>query len=110
MFPVNVRNITPKSERANVTIITSNAMPKHGVSKTDIRRQHVLFHSMLMILVRVTVLCIKVVKPTMTVPVKKPVIPKPVRQAKNCMPADAVLMITHMVHVADRLAARRIRL
>ena len=72
-------------------------MPRLGVSKTDTTPQLVPFRNMLMILVRVMVLCTKAVKPIMTVPVKKPVIPKPVRQARSSKrtPGD-VLMIPLM--------------
>ena len=89
----------------------SNVMPKHGVRKTDTTQQPVPFRNMLMILVRVTVLCTKAVKPTMTVLVKKPVIPKPVRQAKSSKRTpDDVLMIPLMGLVVNLPVVRVILL
>ena len=111
MLQENVRNITPKSERVNVMTIILNAMHKPGVSKTDITPQPAPFRSMLMILVRVTVLCIKAVKPIMTVPVKKPVLPKPVRQARSSKRTpDDVLMIPLMGLVVNLPVVRAILL
>ena len=103
MLPENVRNIMPLSELVTVTTIILNAMLRPGVSKTDIIQLPVPFHNMSMKLVRVTVLCIKVVKPTMTVPVKKPVLLKPVRQVRSSKRTpDDVLMI-----LLTALAVRR---
>ena len=111
MLQENVRNITPKSERVNVMTIILNAMHKPGVSKTDITPQPAPFRSMLTILVRVTVLCIKAVRPIMTVPVKKPVLPKPVRQARSSKRTpDDVLMIPLMGLVVNLPVVRAILL
>ena len=87
----------------------SNAMLRLGVRKTDITQLPVLFRNMLMILVRVTVLCTKAVKPTMIVLVKTPVIPTlvhPVRSSKKSQ--DVVLMILLTEPVVRRLVVRAI--
>ena len=110
MLPVSVRSIMPRSVNVRKTTITSNAMPRHGVSRTDIIRQHALFLIMLTNLVPVLQLYIKAVKETTNVLAVIPVIPTLARLAKSFMPADAVLTITHTVHVADRPVVRRIRL
>ena len=84
-------------------------MPRLGVSKTDITQLPVPFRNMSMKLVQVTVLCTKAVRLTMTVLVKKPVIPKPVRQARSSKRIpDAVLMITHSAPVVRRQDVRAI--
>ena len=110
MLPVNVRSIMPLSELVTVMTIISNVTPRLGVNKTDITQQLVLFRNMSTALVRVTVLCIKAVKPIMTVLVKIPALPRLARPAKNCMPADAVLMITHTVPAVNLPVVRQIRL
>ena len=110
MLPVNVRSIMPRSVNVIVTTIISNAMPRLGANKTDIIRQHALFLIMLTNLALVLGLYTKAVKEITNVLAKTPVIPTLARQAKSSMPADAVLMITHMVHVADHQVTRRIHL
>ena len=111
MLPVNVHSIMPLSALVTVTTIILNVTPKLGVNRTDIIRQPVPFRNMSMKLVRVTVLCTKAVKPTMTVLVKKPVIPKPVRQAKSSKRTpDDVLMIPLMGLVVNLPVVRVILL
>ena len=110
MLQGSVRSIMLKSVNVTVMTITLNAMPRLGVNKTDITQQLVLFRNMSTALVRVTVLCIKAVKPIMTVLVKIPALPRLARPAKNCMPADAVLMITHTVPAVNLPVVRQIRL
>ena len=89
----------------------SNAMPKHGVRKTDITQQLAPFRNMLTRLVRVTVLCTKVVKPTMPKPVKNLVILTLVRQARSSKKSqDVVLMILLTELAVPRQAARAILL
>ena len=106
---VNVRSIMLRSVNVIVTTITLNAMPRLGANKTGITPQLVPFHNMLMILVRVTVLCTKAVRPIMTVPVKKPVLLKPVRQAKNSKRTpDDVLMILLTALAVPRPVVRAI--
>ena len=110
MLLVNVRSIMPKSANVLVMTIILNAMPRLGVSRTDIIRQHALFLIMLTNLALVLGLCTKAVKPTTNVLAKTPVIPTLARQARNSMPADGAVMIIISVHAADRQAARRIHL
>ena len=111
MLPESVRSIMPSSELVAVMTITSNVMHKPGVNKTDITQPHVPFRNMSMKLVRVTVLCIKVVKPTMPKPVKNLVIltlVRPVRSLKKSQ--DVVLMILLMELAVRRSVARAILL
>ena len=111
MLLVNALSIMPLSELVTVMTIILNVTPKLGVNRTDIIRQPVPFRNMSMKLVRVTVLCTKAVKPTMTVPVKKPVLPKPVLQARSSKrtPGD-VLMIPLMGLVVNLPVVRVILL
>ena len=85
-------------------------MPRHGVSRTDITQLPALFLIMLTSHVPVLQLYTKAVKPITNVLAKIPVIPTLARPVRSFMPAGAALMTTISVHVADRLAARRIPL
>ena len=111
MLTVNVRNIMPMSENVPVTTIILNVMLRLGVNKTDITRQPVLFRTMLTSPAPVTALSIKVVKEIMTGPVKKPVLPSPVRQVRSSKRTPAAALMTHLTApVVNRQDVRLIRL
>ena len=103
MLPESVRSTMLKSVNVTVMTIILNAMLRLGVNKTDIIQHHVLSRTMLTSPVLVTVPFTKVVKETMTGHVRKPVLPKPVRQVRSLKRIQAaVLMIRHMVPAASR--------
>ena len=113
MLPVSVRSTMPLSEPVIVMTIILNAMLRPGVNKTVITLHPAPFRSMLMSLVRVTGLCIKVVRPIMTGLVRILVIRKKtsVRQVKNSKRIRVVvLMILLMVLAVRRPVVRLIRL
>ena len=92
-------------------IIILNAMLRPGVNKTDIIQHHVPSRTMLTSPVLVTVPFTKVVKETMTGLVRKPVLPKPVRQVRSLKRTPAAApMILPTEHVASRPVVRLIRL
>ena len=109
MLPVNVPSIMLKLRNVTGMIIILNAMLRLGVSKTVIIQHHVLSRTMLTSLVLVTVPFTKVVKETMTAHVRKPVLPKLVRQVRSLKRTPAAApMILLTEHVASHPVVRLI--